>query len=47
MRGGGKKPLDIGMDADNTGGETNNWQDVDMAAGVSDDEDDTGIVQVW
>lgn len=32
-----------GVDLD--GAESNHWQDVDMATGVSDDEDDTGFVQ--
>lgn len=45
-RGGVKKHLtENGMDVDCK--ESNNWQDVDMATGVSDDEDDTGNIQVF
>jgi hypothetical protein len=39
------RPLtEDGVDLD--GAEDNHWQDVDMEARVSDDEDDTGYVQV-
>jgi hypothetical protein len=44
-RGGARRHLtEDGVDLDSR--ESNHWKDVDMEAGVSDDEDDTGNIQV-